>query len=80
LLKPPPETPNLTTFLYRKAGMCQHTVLNDGLVCGLQDRDAVFYMGSWTNIVREIYMKVLQKIQIFSPMILAKHCQKAVIV
>ena len=23
------ETPNLTTFLHRKAGMCQHTVLND---------------------------------------------------
>jgi hypothetical protein len=60
-----PETPNLTTYLHRKAGMCQHTALNDGfdsqkgkspvttsVVCSLQDRNAVFYMDSKTNIVR----------------------------
>jgi hypothetical protein len=59
--------------------MCQHTVLNDEIdaskkgkspvtgrvVCCLQDRIAVLYVDSKTDIVRYIYIKVLQKIWIF---------------
>jgi hypothetical protein len=59
--------------------MCQHTVLNDELdnsqkgkslvtrciVCRLQDSNAAIYRDSITNIVRYMYMKMLQKIQIF---------------
>jgi hypothetical protein len=54
--------------------MCQHRVLNDGLdysqkgkspvtrsvVCCLQDRSVVLYIDSKTNIVRYIYIKILQ--------------------
>ena len=73
-----PETSNLTTYLHKKAGMCVHTALNDGLdsqkgkslvttsaVCCLQDRNAAFHMDSKINIVRQMYIKMLQKIQIF---------------
>jgi hypothetical protein len=59
--------------------MYQHTVLNNGLdnskkgkspvtrpvVCCLQDRNAVSYMGSMTNIIRYMYMKMQQKIRNF---------------
>ena len=59
--------------------MCQHGVLNDGLdysqkgkspvtrsvVCYLQDRSVVLYIDSKTNIVRYIYIKILQKISDF---------------
>jgi len=59
--------------------MCQHTVLNDEIdaskkgkspvtgrvVCCLQDRIAVLYVNYKTDIVRYMYIKVLQKIWIF---------------
>ena len=59
--------------------MCQHTVLNDGLdnsqkgkspvtssvVCCLQNMNAVFYVDSMTNIVGNMYTKMLQKFWIF---------------
>jgi hypothetical protein len=59
--------------------MCQHGVLNDGLdysqkgkspftrsvIRCLQDRSVVHYMDSWIDIVTYVYIKTLQKIQIF---------------
>ena len=59
--------------------MCQHTVLNDEIdvskkgkspvtgrvVCCLQDRIAVLYVNYKTDIVRYMYIKVLQKIWFF---------------
>ena len=72
-------TSYLTKLHHRRLGMCQHTVLDDGLdnsqkgnspvtrsvVCCLQDRYAVFYVDSMVNIVRYMYIKMLQKIWIF---------------
>jgi hypothetical protein len=59
--------------------MCQHTVQNDRLdnsqkgkspvtrsvVCCLQDRNAVFYVDSMTDIVKYMYKKMLQIFWIF---------------
>jgi hypothetical protein len=59
--------------------MYQHTVLNDMLdnsqkgkspitrsvVCCLQNRNAVFYVDSITNIVRYMYTKMLQNFKFF---------------
>jgi len=65
----------LTTFQYRRPGMCQYTVPNDEIddslkgkspvtrvVCCLQDRNEIFYVDSMTDIVTYAYKKMLQKI------------------